>query len=111
MNWIQCESGEVLGTRYIRRFKVEAGAVARTVITGDLARYGYENKTTHHALPGSGWLIIAWCGGVNAGPRCVACYGSEAEAQQVLAGIFEELGEGSKAVDVPAIRARLQRRS
>jgi hypothetical protein len=32
MVWIQCEGGEVLGARYIRRFEVEAGAQARQTL-------------------------------------------------------------------------------
>lgn len=107
MIWIQCEGGEVLGARYIRRFEVEAGSEARTrTLHHD---DGGWSSTTYKALPGNGFLIIAWCGGVNSGPRCVAQYDSPILARQVLAAIFRELGEGERAIDVPAIRARLDR--
>jgi hypothetical protein len=107
MVWIQCEGGEVLGARYIRRFEVEAGATAhtKTHYHGD----GSWDSITYPSLPGRGWLIVAWCGGVATGPRCVACYDTAEQAEQVLAGIFAELGEGERAVSVPVIRARLER--
>lgn len=109
MIWIQCEGGEVLSARYIRRFEVEAGAQARTKTRHHAD--GSWSSTTHLALPGDGWLVVAWLGGVNSGPRCVARYDSEAQARQVLAGIFAKLGEGERAIDVPAIRAKLERLS
>jgi hypothetical protein len=49
--------------------------------------------------------VITRCGGVATGPRCVACYDTAEQAEQVLAGIFAELGEGERAVSVPVIRA------
>ncbi len=109
MIWIQCEGGEVLGARYIRRFEVEAGATARTKTRHHAD--GSWSSTTHLALPGDGFLIVAWLGGVTAGPRCVARYDTPDMARQVLAGIFAELGEGERAIDVPAICARLDLRA
>jgi hypothetical protein len=107
MNWLRCdyEGFEILGTRHIRRLSVEAGPEVRT----QTRRFtdGSSRTTTHPALPGDGWLIVAWCGG--SGPRCVACYESEQLARNVLSLVFAEMRDGSaRAVDVPAIRAKLR---
>lgn len=67
-----------------------------------------DTKTTHHDLPLTGWLVLAWCGGVHSGPRVLGCYEDERLAQLVLAVIFQELRDGTgRAVDVPVIRARM----
>lgn len=50
MNWIKCESGEVLGLRYVRRFEVKAGAEA-------IAFVMRSNKRRN--LNSGQWAIIA----------------------------------------------------
>lgn len=109
MQWIRCDFDgfEILGLRHVRRLSVEAGAEARTQ-TQHHADGSY-SSTTHPALPGHGWLIIAWCG--NSGPRCLGCYEYEPLARSILAVIFQELREGTgRAVDVPVIAGKMKGR-